>query len=139
VIKDGVTEFVENPLQYESTMNIYADGNWIYTEQEPFIESGRTLAPFRKVAEALGYQVQWLPESREITLASATRLIRMTVGVSEATVNVFDDGLPAETVTLDVPPRIVGGRTYVPLRFIAENCGASVEWDKATETIRIAS
>jgi hypothetical protein len=139
VIKDGVTEFVENPLQYERTVNIYADGNWIYTEQEPFIESGRTLAPFRKVAEALGYQVQWFPESREITLASATRLIRMTVGATEATVNVFDDGLPAETVTLDVPPRIVGGRTYVPLRFIAENCGAGVEWDEATKAIRITS
>lgn len=35
---------------------------------------------------------------------------------------------------LDAAPTIVGGRTYVPLRFIAENMNALVEWEQTTET-----
>ena len=35
----------------------------------------------------------------------------------------------------DVPPRIVNGRTLVPLRFIFELMGANVEWDEPTQTV----
>ena len=38
----------------------------------------------------------------------------------------------------DVMPTIVGDRTLVPLRFIAESFGADVEWDGATEGITIS-
>ncbi|MDR2295846.1 MAG: WG repeat-containing protein [Clostridiales Family XIII bacterium] len=137
--KDGVGMFIENPLQYTYKIKIYVDGNWIYTEQEAFIESGRTLVPFRKVAEGMGWTVRWIPDRREIELANGTRSVRMVIGDGHAAVNVFDDGLPPETVELDVPPRIVDGRTYVPLRFIAESCGAMVEWDEASSTIRITT
>jgi len=40
-------------------------------------------------------------------------------------------------VRLDVPARIVGGRTLVPVRFISESIGASVGWDDATRTVII--
>jgi hypothetical protein len=135
--RDGAEEVVENPLRYERDIKIYADGDWIYTAEEAFIEDGRTLAPFRRVAEALGYSVRWYPDSREIALADGTRSVRLTVGKDGATVNLFNDGTPPETVTLDVPPRIVGGRAYVPLRFIAEACGARVDWDRESSEIRI--
>jgi hypothetical protein len=95
--------------------------------------------PLRGIGEALGYNVQWHPDSREITLANETRVIRMTIGAASATVNVFGDGIPAETAALDVPPRIVNGRTYIPLRFVAENCGAQVEWNETEKTARIES
>lgn len=38
----------------------------------------------------------------------------------------------------DVMPTIVGDRTLVPLRFIAESFGADVKWDEATEGITIS-
>ena len=44
-----------------------------------------------------------------------------------------------QTVTTDVPPMIVDGRTMVPVRFVAEALGATVAWDAATRTVRIAS
>jgi len=39
------------------------------------------------------------------------------------------------TVTGDVVPFIVGDRTMVPLRSIAEALGAEVDWDEATNTV----
>jgi hypothetical protein len=139
--KGEMEEVVENPLQYTRKIKFYVNGDWIYTAsgQEAFIdpEAGRTLAPLRRIAEALGCEVQWFSEERGIALANATRAVRLTVGAADASVNLFDDGVPAKTVSLDVPPRIVGGRVYVPLRFIAESCGAQVDWDAENTTIRI--
>jgi len=37
----------------------------------------------------------------------------------------------------DVPPRIVGGRVMVPIRWIAEALGADVEWDAGRQTVII--
>lgn len=57
-------------------------------------------------------------------------VIKMQVGNFKATV----DG---KTVIMDVAPKIENQRTLVPLRFIAEAFGATVEWDPKTEGITI--
>lgn len=44
-----------------------------------------------------------------------------------------------ENVILDVPPRIVNGRTLVPLRFVGEALGADVTWDDVARRVTIAS
>ncbi|MHC1679202.1 MAG: copper amine oxidase N-terminal domain-containing protein [Candidatus Cryosericum sp.] len=38
---------------------------------------------------------------------------------------------------LDVAPEILGGRTFVPIRFISESFGATVEWLAETQGITI--
>ena len=40
-------------------------------------------------------------------------------------------------VTLDQPATIINGRTMVPARFIAENLGATVEWDAEAQKVTI--
>lgn len=40
---------------------------------------------------------------------------------------------------LDTPAYIKGGRTFVPVRFVAESLGAVVEWDASTSTATIKS
>jgi len=42
-----------------------------------------------------------------------------------------------QLLVLDVPPRIINGRTMVPLRFVAEALGANVLWDAATNAVNI--
>ena len=39
--------------------------------------------------------------------------------------------------TLDVPPVIRGGRTFVPLRFIGEAIGCTVEWEALDQVITL--
>jgi hypothetical protein len=44
-----------------------------------------------------------------------------------------------QEVKPDVPPQIIGDRTMVPIRWIAEALGAEVEWDAASRTVIIRS
>jgi spore coat protein U-like protein len=57
-----------------------------------------------------------------------TLTIRLTAGASMATVG-------DEERTLDAPPLIVNGVTFVPLRFIGEALGAEVEWNDALKVV----
>jgi hypothetical protein len=60
-----------------------------------------------------------------------TLTIRLTAGVSTAVVG-------DEERTLDAPPIIVNGVTFVPLRFIAEALGADVTWNDALKVVFLA-
>lgn len=51
---------------------------------------------------------------------------------AEENISVVVDG---QNITFDVAPRLIGGRTMVPLRAIFEALGAEVTWDDATQTV----
>jgi endonuclease YncB( thermonuclease family) len=55
-------------------------------------------------------------------------VIKLTIGKAVAYIN----GKP---VMLDVPGRIIEGRTMVPLRFVGEGLGAGIKWDGFTIAI----
>ncbi|MBQ7109141.1 MAG: copper amine oxidase N-terminal domain-containing protein [Clostridia bacterium] len=40
-----------------------------------------------------------------------------------------------ETISPDTAPMIIGGRTLVPIRAVAEKMGYTVEWDEETQTV----
>jgi hypothetical protein len=84
-------------------------------EQRPMMMGGRVLVPLRGVIEKLGGEVKWEPTTRVITGAHAgqNKQFRLRVGSREALVN-------GENVTLDAPPRVANGTTYVPLRFVSK-------------------
>ena len=42
---------------------------------------------------------------------------------------------PEERIKLDVAPRVVSGRTLVPLRALSEAFGINVDWDAGTKTV----
>ena len=56
-----------------------------------------------------------------------TKII-LTIGQKDALVN-------GETITNDVAPKIVNERTMLPIRFIAEKLGASVDWVQESQTV----
>jgi subtilisin len=58
------------------------------------------------------------------------REVVMTIGQKEYTVN----GLKS---TMDVAPFLKDGRTFVPVRFVAEGLNARVEWDEKTRKVTI--
>ncbi|MGB9867404.1 MAG: copper amine oxidase N-terminal domain-containing protein [Bacillota bacterium] len=37
----------------------------------------------------------------------------------------------------DVPPKVIGGRVMVPLRWVTEALGARVDWDESTFTVAV--
>jgi hypothetical protein len=128
--QDGTAVRLEHPLKSSRDINIYLNGRWIYTDQEPVIKDDRTLVPVRHITEALGYFVSWDGNTQSIDIRDGERTIIMQIGNRQATV----DG---EIITLDVAPQIIGNRTFIPIRFVAEATGAEVTWDSVTRTVNI--
>lgn len=95
---------------------------------EPTIENGRTLVPFRSLAEALGAEVEWNAEDRTVTVTKDGATVVLTIDSMIATV----DG---KEYTLDVPAKIKNGRTVIPLRFLSEGLKAKVLWEQETQTV----
>ncbi|MFZ5814274.1 MAG: stalk domain-containing protein, partial [Bacillota bacterium] len=96
----------------------------------PVIVDGRLLIGVRAAAEAVGGQVDWNPETRQVTVTRRSDQLVLTIGRKEALLN----GKP---VPLEVAPLIFQDRTMVPLRFIAEALGGAVHWDGTTRTANI--
>ncbi len=96
----------------------------------PFILNGRTVVPIRVIAEAFGAEIQWEGSTQTITILLDKKTIVMKVG---STIASIDDN----PIILDAPPVIQNGRTFVPLRFIAEAFGAEIQWEGSTQTITI--
>lgn len=126
-----------------SGITVYVDGNKLdFKDAEPFIENGRTLVPFRAIAEALGADVGWDAKTQTVTISKAnpnaqksdapdgSKNIQLVIGQKNALVN-------GASVTLDVPAKIATNRTYVPLRFVSEAMEMGVNWDAATKKITI--
>lgn len=111
---------------------ILLDSKQLSFDVPPTIEQGRTLVPMRAIFEALGADVQWDGATRTVTATRGQTAIRLTIGVKTA----YKNGAP---VVLDVPAKIVNGRTLVPLRFVSESPDCRVDWDAKTQTVTITS
>jgi lactocepin len=101
----------------------------------PVIKNGRTLLPVRVLIESLGGSVSWNADTRQVGIELNGHSILLTIDSNCALV----DGIKTkiDPSNLEVVPVIINGRTYLPVRFIAENLGAMVDWDPATETVTI--
>ncbi len=93
----------------------------------PIIRNSRTMLPVRFVAENLGATVGWDDATKTVTVKSDTVSIEIVIGANTAKVN-------GNVISLDSPAFIENSRTYLPVRVVAENLGATVAWDDATKT-----
>ncbi|MGA8575649.1 MAG: copper amine oxidase N-terminal domain-containing protein [Candidatus Cybelea sp.] len=98
--------------------------------QPPIVRTGRVFVPLRGVFERLGASVVY--SNGQINATGHGREISLTIGSTQATVG----GNPE---TIDVAPFIVAETTFVPLRFVSQALGASVNWNDSTSTVTIIS
>lgn len=86
-------------------------------------EGSRLLIQMRPIFEALDWVVDWAGGSQTITATHQTGEYRMTMQIDNhlALVN-------GEQLNLDVPPRLMYGSTFVPLRFVAEVTDCKVDY-----------
>lgn len=102
---------------------VNVDNEAVIYDAAPVIRNDRTLVPIRIVTETLGGKVDWNGATKEVTLNIDGKEIKMTVGKT--------------LEKYGVAPVIIDGRTFVPVRFVADELGATVAWDDATKTVTI--
>jgi serine protease Do len=101
-------------------------------DQPPVIKNGTTLVPLRGIFETLGASVTWNSQTKSIKGVKGDTTINLILGSDIAVIN-------NETVQLSLEAQVIGGRTFVPLRFVSESLGADVRWEGLTKTIYIVS
>jgi len=101
-----------------------------FVDQSPVIIDGRTFVPVRGVFEALGFVVDWQPDTQSAVLTNVNSTIVIPIGSDVFTTN-------GVSHVLDVPAQIIGGRTMLPIRAVLESVGHVVGWDDAHSVVWI--
>lgn len=114
-------------------ITVRIDGQLVrFQGTQPQRVQGRVMVPLRGIFEALGANVEWVAATRTAIAQKGNVDLQITIGEPIAKVN-------AREILLDVPAAVIRGATMVPLRFIGEALGAEVEWEGATQTVKIAT
>ncbi|MFC7686347.1 copper amine oxidase N-terminal domain-containing protein [Ureibacillus sp. GCM10028918] len=111
---------------YAASIQIKVDGVVISSDVNPEIRNNRTMVPLRVISENLGAKVHW--SNSEVTLTKND----MQVTLKQNSDTVIKNG---NTELLDVKPYIKNGRTFVPIRFIAETFDCYVNYKDLTVTV----
>jgi|GEM_PF-867999 len=118
------------------------NSSWLLTEDDgknfddndhnvtPVIRGGSTLLPIAPIIERLGGTTTWTGSQQKVTISLGNDTIELWISQKSATVN----GVKKE---LTVEPQIINGRTMVPVRFVTENLGATVRWERDSQMVLI--
>ena len=98
------------------------NGKKIAFDQIPVIEEGRTLVPLRAIFETFGAQVSWDAATSTVTAKKGDTEVKLTIDNKTAYKN-------GKAIELEVPAKIINGRTLVPVRFVSDCFDVKVEWD----------
>lgn len=115
-----------------SNITIYVDGEAQSYSNQAIFENGNTLVPLRGIFEELGATVTWEQSTQSITAKKGDITVWLQLGSTQTKVNDV-------AKTIAVPAKAINGTTLVPLRFISEALGATVEWHGETQSITILS
>ena len=113
---------------------VVMNGVTIPMETAPVIENGRTILPVRYIATPLGAQVLWDAKEQKVTLIGSKK-VELWIGKPTARIDGID--VLIDPANPKVAPRISGGRTMLPLRFISETLGAEILYDAKLRTVTV--
>jgi len=120
-----VVDAKENP-----TPRLQVNGSTITLQSPPYFAEDTWLIPLKDAVKTLDCQIDWEGKTKSITVIRGPQYAKLQIGSKDAIVN-------EKQTTLHTAPRLVEGKTFVPIRFVAESLGAQVEWKAAKHTIEI--
>lgn len=110
--------------------SIYINGEYLECDVPPVIENGRTLVPIRAVSEYFKFDIKWDGEARRVEVKDGEDVLELFIDQTRYLKN----GIWKE---LDVPAKILNGRTLVPVRLVSEEFGFDVAWIADARVIEI--
>ncbi len=105
----------------------------------PVIINDSTMVPVREVFEALGSEIIWHDDTCRVEIVNSDVSVFVKIGDRNTYIN-------GEVVPIDISqplPMLIGTtpdnlKSMVPVRFVAEKLGFTVDWDDATRTVLIS-
>lgn len=123
-LKTFLSELTEKLNIAEKGIIIYRDGiKLTQKDSSAFIEKSRTLVPLRLISESLGAEVKWLNEERAVVIIKDDTVLYIPLNSTKYLKNNVE-------YESSVPAGIVNDRTYVPVRFVSEAIGITVDWEQ---------
>jgi hypothetical protein len=121
------------PQDLEIRFQIGSDVYWVDGEAKqadavPFIKDDRSYVPVRFLAESIGATVDWSEAEQKVTLTFRSGPMELYIGRRALRFGGRDADIP-------VAPIIVGDRTYLPARFVAEAAGYTVDWIDESQSV----
>ncbi len=130
--RGGAIQFGAEPeyVPAARVISVTLNGRKLTFDQDPVMESDRVLVPMRAIFEALGANVLWNSEEQAALAEKDGKIIIITIDSPYMTAG-------GKQITLDVPARLIGDRTMVPVRAVSEAFDCDVGWDDAAQTVII--
>lgn len=121
VIKDGV-QLKVNDKKYQ------INGKDMAADVAPYInpKTSRTLVPVRVIAEAIEAEVSYDEALKQVSIVKDGKTTTLKLGSDQ----VVQNGEVNADVKLDQPVVVNSGRSFIPLRAVAELFGKGVFYDK---------
>lgn len=144
-------------------VTVIVDGKTL--SDKGYIKQARTMVPLRAISEAFDFRVEWVGNEAKHPIQIYPKVPGVEIkgiandfgyfAMKPGDRNLYimlrqmkSDGSRVATGEMDIPvgnsqksgdvaPELKSGRTYVPIRLIAETFGCSVDWNPATRTATI--
>lgn len=112
-------------------VKIEIDGEELVPKDMPaVIIEERTMLPMRLIAQALGCEVTWNEQAKQVYVINDDYTLVFTIGSNIG----YQNGIP---FPIDVPALIVNDRTMLPVRALAKALELDITWDHASRTVSI--
>ncbi|MBO5929804.1 MAG: copper amine oxidase N-terminal domain-containing protein [Clostridia bacterium] len=126
----SMASFVQAEEQAPITLTV--NGEVVTCDVPPQIVEDYTLVPLRAAFEAVGAMiVLWDESTRTVHAINQEGVF---IGLQIGSTTMFTTG---EDIEMEVPARIIGDRTMVPIRAIAESLNCDVAWLPEINTVAI--
>ena len=114
----------------KSAPYINLNGKILSFEVPPTIVDDRTLVPMRFLFEQMDATVEWEAETQTATVYKEDDIISFSIDDTDANVN-------NAVKAMEVPARLINGKTMIPLRFLSEELGYTVDWNNDLRMVTI--
>jgi hypothetical protein len=110
-----------NKIDMDANATLLFLNGTLISDYEIIIRNDRSLVPLRLISQELGASVDWDGSKREVKITKYQTEIILMIDNDIALVNGIE-------IALDYPAILYKDLTYVPLRFVAENLDALVQY-----------
>lgn len=121
---------------------VFFNGVTLGIDVETVNNEDNVYIPIRQAADIISARLEWDDSTQTITVGkpfskNATDILcKMTIDSTEVTVYSTENGSPT-TLDAGLAPKLIDGKTYIPLDFFSDNPIAEVSYDGESINIKM--